>query len=593
MKNKLLLATLDDTTPSQRTDLPQEPNSDFDTIKALASALKANDLDITSTYADWLKTGFALANAFGEDGRELFHELSSLYPAYRREEADKQYDNCLRTQHGEVNLATLFYLAHERGLDTAMPTSPSLAKAVAMPPSPPSTPSPAPMSEPSTLPTFSDKIDTSALPPLLQMVAKKAISSADCDMLLLGAITCLSSCLSNISGIYGGRVVWPNLFLFVSAQAAAGKGRLNLCRQLVQPIHKAKREAFNTEMRAYKQALAAYVVNKKDGQYEEPEMPKMQMLFVPANSSATVVYQVLNENNGIGMLFETEGDTLTTTFGSDHGNYSDGLRNAFHHESISYMRRKDKEYVEMTSPKFSVLLSGTPKQVVSLIPNSENGLFSRFIFYQLPLSVEWLDPFAYADDDDDLDHYFCRLGLDFYATYKMLQLMPEIRFKLTPSQCMRFNTFFDLAQSKCYGLFGSDIVGSVRRMGLITFRIAMVLSALRLTAADTQRTLTCNDTDFDTAMCISQQLLSHTIEMFQQIQAQQTDIMLKRRDTVKVDMKSMLFERLPQQFDRATYQHIGREMGVSDRTLDRYVNDMTKRGIIKKLQYDQYCKTQC
>jgi hypothetical protein len=31
--------------------------------------------------------------------------------------------------------------------------------------------------------------------------------------------------------------------------------------------------------------------------------------------------------------------------------------------------------------RLSALLSGTPKQVSALIPNAENGLFSRFIFY--------------------------------------------------------------------------------------------------------------------------------------------------------------------------------------------------------------------
>gem|GEM_PF-6837602 len=37
------------------------------------------------------------------------------------------------------------------------------------------------------------------------------------------------------------------------------------------------------------------------------------MLFIPANSSATAVYQVLGDNGGIGLMFETEGDTQTYT----------------------------------------------------------------------------------------------------------------------------------------------------------------------------------------------------------------------------------------------------------------------------------------
>ena len=156
MKNKLLAAGLGNVTARDAlTTATQEPDNDFVKVKALASTLKAKGIDITSTYADWLKTGFALANAFGEEGRELFHELSSLYPAYRREETDKQYDNCLRTQHGEVNLATLFFLAQEHGLTPAFHTEtrPSPARIT-----PPACPAPTPASP--ELPTFSDKIDS-------------------------------------------------------------------------------------------------------------------------------------------------------------------------------------------------------------------------------------------------------------------------------------------------------------------------------------------------------------------------------------------------------------------------------------------------
>jgi hypothetical protein len=92
--------------------------------------------------------------------------------------------------------------------------------------------------------------------------------------------------------------------------------------------------------------------------------------FVPANNSATGLFQILNDNKGVGLLFETEGDTLVQTFKGEHGNYSDGFRKAFHHETISYNRRKDREYVELEKPCLSALLSGTPKQVSAPIPNA-------------------------------------------------------------------------------------------------------------------------------------------------------------------------------------------------------------------------------
>ena len=108
---------------------------------------------------------------------------------------------------------------------------------------------------------------------------------------------------------------------------------------------------------------------------------EQKTLIIPANSSASSLISILHDNDGIGLLFETEGDTLSQTLKSEHGNYSDLLRKAFHHETISMSRRKDREYLEIDNPRVSVVLAGTPEQVRHLIPDAENGLLSRFIFY--------------------------------------------------------------------------------------------------------------------------------------------------------------------------------------------------------------------
>lgn len=62
---------------------------------------------------------------------------------------------------------------------------------------------------------------------------------------------------------YGGVTVFPNLFLFVTAQASAGKGRISLCRRLVEPIHRQLREINKLEYEEYKRKQAEYVANKK------------------------------------------------------------------------------------------------------------------------------------------------------------------------------------------------------------------------------------------------------------------------------------------------------------------------------------------
>ena len=74
--------------------------------------------------------------------------------------------------------------------------------------------------------------------------------------------------------------------------------------------------------------------------------------------------------------------------------YSDVMRKSFHNESISYLRKTNNEYVEVLESQLSALLSGTPGQVRRLIPDPENGLFSRFMYYHLPMKPDWNDVFA-------------------------------------------------------------------------------------------------------------------------------------------------------------------------------------------------------
>lgn len=190
------------------------------------------------------------------------------------------------------------------------------------------------------------------------------------------------------------------------------------------------------------------------------------MLVIPANNSATGLFQILNDNNGKGLIFETEGDTLAQTFKSEHGNYSDGFRKAFHHETITYNRRKDREFVEIDMPRLSALLSGTPKQVSALIPNAENGLFSRFIFYFMNIRYEWKDVFA-GESGQTLDHYFDHLGAQFHELHKCLESQDKpMRFCLTVSQQQQFNSYFEQTQIQYIELCGEDYIGTVRRLGL-------------------------------------------------------------------------------------------------------------------------------
>lgn len=182
------------------------------------------------------------------------------------------------------------------------------------------------------LPTFAREI-RDLLPEFFRKIVDQSVSKEDADILLLSSLTVISATLPNVSGIYNRRPVWTNLFLFVTARASSGKGRLSLCKFIIDPIHYRLREINEAEEMEYEQKMQQYQANKKKMNMDKLQEPPLRMLFIPTNSSATAVYQVLGDNDGQGIMFETEGDTLANTFSSDYGNYSDGFRKAFHHET--------------------------------------------------------------------------------------------------------------------------------------------------------------------------------------------------------------------------------------------------------------------
>ncbi len=571
-------------------------------IQSLVEQVEASAIDITAGYERWRNIGFALVEALGEDGRDFFHRLSRFNADYDHAEADRQYSACLRSRNEANNITprSLFYIAQQYGITIhSVPVTASEARqsrTVFSPVSPKSSISSTEDLEETAetedmtdtleqiaMPTFSDKV-SEQLPLFLKNVVAKANSPQDADMLILGTLTVISACMPNVYGLYDDREVFPNLFLFVTAQASAGKGRLSLCRHIVQPVHDRLTAIYEAEMADYQNRLSEYVRNK-DG-CEQPQKPPRRVLFIPANTSSTKFYKTLKDNGEVGIMFETEGDTLVNAFKSDYGNYSDGFRKAFHHECITYSRVKDDEYAEIKKPRLSALLSGTPRQIQSLIPDAENGLFSRFIFYCLNVDLEWHDVFAHQDQTP-IDDYFRQLGKDYYNLYQILLESPALMFCVTASQRQQFHALFQEIQDGYVKVLGYDFLASVRRLGLITFRIAMILTVLRIHEfGEVPNPLMCEDDDFNTAITIIRVLIQHASRVFQEF-PKDAPLNPSRQSTL---LRQRFLDALPVQFDRSTYVSVAQRIGIPPKTAEKFIAALKKQGLILHEAQNKYQK---
>ena len=237
--------------PQQPQSVPSAGTDARGDIEEVAQRIEAAGIDITTDYGDWVKLGFALSEELGEQGRSIYHRLSRFYPGYKYEECDKQYNHCLRSKGSGVTIRSFFQLAKEHGVSVSVPSIPSQA----------SLPSRASSGETQEnlhdgsdgndendgkiqMPTFYAKVK-GRLPHFLETIAQVNDSDADADMLILGSLAVISACLPNISGIYAKLKIYPNLYLFVTARAGSGKGRLCLCKTLVDPIHEELRTLSN------------------------------------------------------------------------------------------------------------------------------------------------------------------------------------------------------------------------------------------------------------------------------------------------------------------------------------------------------------
>ena len=565
-------------------------------IELVVYRIEASHTDITGSYEDWRNIGFALADEFGEGGRDFFHRISKFYAKYSLTDCNNQFDQCLKSKGHGITIKTVFHLAKQAGIEIARlgagsleqgasstsRTASSLPQAQDSTPSAQDSTSPAPSSEPSEpeviqLPTFPDSI-YSALPEFLQKVIARCKTNEERDVMLLGTLTTISSGMPKVYGIYDEMRVFVNLFLFITSKASAGKGRLVNCKRLVNPIHWAFRKETQAMKAQYEIEMREYNLNKnKDFNLEKPKKPAERMLFIPANNSTTGVFQLLSDNEGKGIIFETEGDTLAQAFKTDYGNYSDGFRKAFHHENISYYRRTDHEFVEIENPCLSALLTGTPRQVATLIPNAENGLFSRFIFYYMNIKPVWKNVFANRKEID-LDVYFDNLGQEFYPLYKALKENPAIEVCLTEEQQDEFHNLFTQIQDKYLMLQGEDYMATIRRLGLIAFRFAMIFTTLRiLETGDFSEKHICSDVDFQAALSMVRILVKHSSHVYSELPV---DIAPTKTD----NKKEKFFEKLPLTFTYKDFIELAKTLSITARSAERYMTIFCEKKMIEREQ---------
>jgi len=424
---------------------------------------------------------------------------------------------------------------------------------------------------------FPDVPPASQLPVLLQKVVEVFGNDKERDLVLYSSLVTIGGTMTNIKGTYRQSTCYTNLFFMAIAPPASGKSAMSYPRQLAQPIH----QYYMTES---KMKQAEYKSLPK-GSKGTP--PPFKVVFIPGNTSSSKLIQHLSDNsssNTPAILFENELDTISITTASDFGNYSDILRKTFHNESVSQSRRgNDGEYLDVTCPKLAVVLSGTPGQVFKFINNREDGLLSRFLVMNFNNNQGWQNV-SPCPDCINLTDYFRALSLEYFKIWEFIS-KDELEITLSETQWNDLEDYCGRKYLEISLLHREDATSIIKRHGIMLFKLCMILTGLRESEYSLRvNKMVCRDEDFSTALYLIDKSLYSALEIYEAL----PDVKSPNLN----NNKEGFYDLLTGEFIRAEAVAKGKELNISERSVDRYLREFVVKLRLSQVAKGRYLKVE-
>jgi hypothetical protein len=417
------------------------------------------------------------------------------------------------------------------------------------------------------------QIDVLQLPQMVGDVIRNFDTPLQQKMALASTVTIIGSLLPKIHFSYENGKNHSSLYTVIVLPPASGKGSTGkieiVLRKIIEEQHKEIKRVkanYKREMRQYDREV------RENPNAKPPDKPSYPLLKIPGNITSAKFIEQLAENNGemFALIFETEIDGITNMMGSAQFGKDNSmiLRKAYHNESVSIMRKSGDHY-EISSPKLSIVLTGTPSQLNGLFQSVEDGLYSRFLIVNGSVPLLWKDVQP-CDSCTPIEVKLERLADDFHAFYlKMKDL--ELEFKLTDEQWRRINDFGENRLKTSFDIGGEYATSVAKRHALMIARIACILSMMRYyTNGDSAGVFICEDRDFETALSMVTESFDCSMEIF---------LSLKKQKDKEGDSKMMeLFERMPTRFKTNELSPLVKSLRISDRTMYRHLEELVKIG---------------
>lgn len=452
-------------------------------METLISRLSDKVEKIEVDYQAWWIICKTIADACGEDGRETFLQLASLYNGLPLEDSDSLYTNALNQRESNITLLPLLDFLEGLGVEITDEEKKALNLTSYTDTLVPHTHTReekendiAEADIADNLPYFKKNVKW---PKFVDRALGYTDTQEKANAMLLSLLVMVGGMINRlISFLYSSSKYSPCVQFLLIGDSAVGKEVLAVVCNLFSSLQDKALAVYREAMEQYEQDMIEWEnAGKNRKNMKKPKLPKKLMALMASDITGPDVKRTTIENNGVITIVSTEIDTWTKSMKQkDWGVGSDFERKAFEHGRQDISRTTNREYMECSESYVTIAMSGTPGQVRPLVPTAEDGQFSRKIYFILPPVEEFKSQFG----GQPLKPIFTKWGERLSRVIdKTFSIIGHMDFSLSKKQEKKLVNHFAAHFNKMKEVGKKELIASVLRMPINIIRLMSVLAFIR------------------------------------------------------------------------------------------------------------------
>ena len=207
----------------------------------------------------------------------------------------------------------------------------------------------------------------------------------------------------------------------------------------------------------------------------------------------------------------------------------------------------------------------------------------KVLFYVFEVDATWRDV-SPQNKKSNIGAFYKTLAQEVVQLVSFLEKYPTT-FTLKKEQWQKMNDHFSGCLNKTKTLVGSEALSIVKRLGLIFFRLAMILSTCRKSEEqNTAKEISCSDEDFQLVVWMVEVYLEHALYLFHRLPQKSKSTFQEMPAN-----KRAFFKALAPQFKRKEALAIGEQLNLRSATIGRFLKQLNGT-MLQQPEYGLYQK---